>query len=148
MKKILNVKQAAKILGVSTNTMYKYLNQGTVSAARGHGQGSFHIPVRSLELFLGGPVPEEALSSLEKENTLPEPGSSIPAATVSVSQPASESVSLNVKVVRYLLLSGLVLAIADIATTRQFSFVNQLSRIAIFALLTLLAYQHGGFVKK
>ncbi|MFZ2202666.1 MAG: helix-turn-helix domain-containing protein [Microgenomates group bacterium] len=148
MKKILNVKQAAKILGVSTNTMYKYLNQGTITAARGHGQGSFHIPVRSLELFLGSAVPEETLAALEKENTLPEPGSPTPAARNNEVEIPRTPAGLTVKVVRYLLLFGLFLVIIDIATTAQFNFINQFSRIAVFALLILLAYQQGGFVKK
>lgn len=147
MKKILNVKQAAKILGVSTNTMYKYLNRGTVTAARGQGKGSFHIPVRSLELFLGGPIPEEQLAFLEKESALPEPGSAAPATRNEVEIPRTPA-GLTVKVVRAFLLFGLFLAIIDIATTRQFSFVNQLTRIALFAILTLLAYQQGGFIKK
>lgn len=153
MKKILNVKQAAKILGVSTNTMYKYLNQGTITAARGHGQGSFHIPVRSLELFLNSPINEEILSALEKEDALPEPGSAAPTARSEAEIPRisagqSEPVNLTVKVIRYLLLLGLVLVIIDIATTTQFNFINQFSRVAVFALLALLAYQQGGFIKK
>lgn len=147
MKKILTVRQAAKILGISTNTMYKYLNQGTITAARGHGQGSFHIPIRSLEAFLGSPISEENLAAL------PEPGSAAPtdrseAEIPRISAGPPESSSLAVKVIRYLLLFGLVLVIIDIATTAQFNFINQFSRIAVFALLILLAYQQGGFVKK
>ena len=150
MKKILNVKQAAKILGVSTNTMHKYLNQGTVTAARGQGQGSFHIPVRSLELFLGSALSEETLAALEKENTLPEPGSPRIEAEAPhvVVEPAETTTSLTTKVIRTLLIIGLVLVIADIATTTQFSFINQLTRIGAFAVLLLLSYQQGGFVKK
>lgn len=147
MKRILNVRQAANILGVSTNTMYKYLNKGTVRAARGQGKGSFHIPIRSLELFLGGPIPPEALANLEKENALPEPGSAVPIARSEAEIPPSPA-GLTIKVIRYLLLSGLVLVIIDVATTAQFNIINQLSRISILALLVLLTYQQGGFIKK
>lgn len=146
MKKILNVKQAAKILGVSTNTMYKYLNQGTITAARGHGQGSFRIPVHALEVFLGEKINDEALSSLEAGST----SSPVPAA------PPPETVAdwpyppttLAVKVIRCLLLFGLLLVILDLITSRQGSFLGQLARIGLLATLTLLAYQQGGFVKK
>ena len=153
MKKILNVRQAAKILGVSTNTMYKYLNQGTITAARGQGKGSFRIPIRSLELFLGSTISEEALTTIENDTTLPSPASPATntrseAETLPISAEPSESASLPIKVSRYLLLFGLLFVIVDIATTTQFSFANQLSRIAILAILTLLAYQQGGFVKK
>lgn len=156
IKKILNVKQAAKILGVSTNTMYKYLNQGTITAARGHGQASFRIPLTSLEFFLGSKIPEEALAALEntaKRNT-PEVKSSkhlggdgaVPAATPI--QTESPPKTLATKTIRVLLLVGLALTIIDTVTSKQFNFGSQLTRIAVFAILTLLAYQQGGFLKK
>jgi len=52
--KLYTVKEAAKVVGVSTNTLYKYLDDGRIHAARGTAlQGRFRIPESALEEFLG-----------------------------------------------------------------------------------------------
>lgn len=56
--KLYSVKAAAQIIGCSTNTLYKYLNEGRLKASRGTvEQGRFRIPQSSLEEFLGAPLP-------------------------------------------------------------------------------------------
>lgn len=145
MNKILTVKQAAKILGVSMNTMYKYLNEGRVLAARGHARGSFKIPAKSLEKFLGGPLPEEtpARPSDDPESLQPLRQQSDEPVIVQVPPP-----TLTVKTVRILLIAALLLIIIDILLTPRFSFANQIVRLSLIIALSLLSYQFGGFVKR
>jgi excisionase family DNA binding protein len=52
MKKLYSVKEAAGLLGVSTNTIYTYLKEGKI-AARRIGKGRFKIPYASLYPFVG-----------------------------------------------------------------------------------------------
>ena len=166
MKRILNVKQAAKILGVSTNTMYKYLNQGTVSAARGQGQGSFRIPAKSLETFLGSKLPEEELTvPASKRSADPEyfedpeysrrtrgtTNTLLPLNQKGRREPITIQVtppSLTVKVARTLLIIVLLLMLGDVFLSPNFSLNNQFVRLAMVVIFILLAYQFGGFVKK
>lgn len=147
MNKIHSVKQAAKILGVSTNTMYKYLNEGRVLAARGQARGTFKIPTKSLEKFLGGPLPEEASAQASPDNP--------PGPLRLLRRPTNEPViihvtppTLTVKTVRLLLIAALILIIFDILLTPRFSFGNQIVRLALIAVLSVLSYQFGGFVKR
>lgn len=51
-KKNYSVKEAARLLGVSTNTLYKYLDEGKIKSRR-IGQGRFKIPAKELQEFLG-----------------------------------------------------------------------------------------------
>ncbi len=147
MNKILTVKQAAKILGLSTNTMYKYLNEGKVLAARGQARGTFKIPAKSLEKFLGGPLPEETPGR--------QPPSDIPSPLRPLRRQPNEPVivhvtppTLTVKTVRLLLIVALLLIIIDILLTPSFSFGNQIVRLSLIAALSVLSYQFGGFVKR
>lgn len=56
--KLYTVKEAAQIVGVSTNTLYKYLLEGRIKSARGTArQGRFRIPHPALEAFLGTAIP-------------------------------------------------------------------------------------------
>lgn len=145
MNKILTVKQAAKVLGLSTNTMYKYLNEGKVLAARGHARGTFKIPAKSLEKFLGGPLPEETSTDLPERPESLQPLRRHPdePVIVHVTPP-----TLTVKTVRFVLIAALVLIIFDILLTPRFSFGNQIVRLSLIAALSLLSYQFGGFVKR
>ncbi len=43
-KKFYSVKEASKIIGVSTNTIYKYLDDGSLKGKRMGGRGRFKIP--------------------------------------------------------------------------------------------------------
>ena len=51
MKRFYTVKEAAEILGFSTNTIYKYLDEGKLKSKR-IGKGRFKIPHEQLEPFL------------------------------------------------------------------------------------------------
>jgi len=66
MKRFYTVKEAAKILGFSTNTVYKYLDEGKLIGKR-IGQGRFKIPYPQLEPYLG--EQEKIGSFLKKEVT-------------------------------------------------------------------------------
>lgn len=91
---LYTVKKAAAIIGCSTNTLYKYLDEGRIKASRGTAdQGRFRIPQSSLEEFLGTPLP------------------------ASVSTPALPA-GLPLKIVRALIVVGLLLIIFDNQFTR------------------------------
>jgi excisionase family DNA binding protein len=57
MKELLTVKDVAKILGLSTNTVYKYVNSGVIRSSRAQlQQGRFRVPKKAVEEFLGAPL--------------------------------------------------------------------------------------------
>ena len=139
--KIYNVKQAAKILGLSTNTTYKYLNEGRIKAARGHIRGTFIITSSALENFLGSKIPDEIIQSLDSnqnQNTFKD-GEAI----IEVPLP-----TLATKVTRLLITISLLIIIADLVFNKDFSPITQISRITLIAIILLISYQYGGFVKK
>ncbi len=131
---IYNVKQAAKILGLSTNTTYKYLNEGRIKAARGHVRGTFIITAKSLETFLGSKLPEDPDYTPEIKD-----GEAI----IEVTPP-----TLTTKVIRVIIALSLVFVIADVITNKDFSPLSQFARVTVIALIFLVSYQFGGFEKK
>lgn len=50
------VKRAAELLGVSTNTLYKYLGEGKINALRFGNRGRFRISETELTRLLGEKV--------------------------------------------------------------------------------------------
>lgn len=52
MKKFYTVKEAAEILHVSTNTIYSYLDQGSLKGKRLHTGGRFKIPYSELSPYI------------------------------------------------------------------------------------------------
>lgn len=64
MKRFYTVKEAAEILGFSTNTIYKYLDEGKLKGKR-IGKGRFKIPYEQLEPFLS--VPEKVEHVIEQK---------------------------------------------------------------------------------
>ena len=62
------VKRAAELLGVSTNTLYKYLGEGKINALRFSKRGRFRIPETELTRLLGT---EEDMQRMSKD-ILPE----------------------------------------------------------------------------
>ena len=64
MKRFYTVKEAAEILGFSTNTIYKYLDEGKLKGKR-IGRGRFKIPYEQLEPFLT--VPEKVEHVIEEK---------------------------------------------------------------------------------
>ena len=145
-KNIYNVKQAAKILGLSTNTTYKYLNEGRIKAARGHIRGTFIITTKALEAFLGTKLPENPLAN-EEESIVAKPANSTvykdAEAVIEVSPP-----TLATKVVRILITICLLVLIADIILSKEFSPVIQFGRVLLIIIVFLISYQFGGFEKK
>lgn len=145
MNRIYDVKQAAKIIGVSTNTMYKYLNEGKISGIRGHERGFFRIPHRSLEQFIGSKITTSDVTEVvESTPTLfPLRRSSDEPAIIHVTPP-----SITTKVARSLILLTLVLIIADVLVSPGFSLNSQIIRIVLVSIFILITYQFGGFAKK
>lgn len=140
---IYNVKQAARILGLSTNTTYKYLNEGRIKAARGHLRGTFIITTKALENFLGGQLPEDALREAEKLGTFSPSTIHDAEAIIEVTPP-----TLATKVTRVLITLALLLIIADLLINKDFSPLSQFGRLTLISLIFLISYQFGGFAKK
>jgi excisionase family DNA binding protein len=140
---IYSVKQAARILGLSTNTTYKYLNEGRIKAARGHIRGTFIITQKSLETFLGSKLPDNPLET-QGIGAFSAPGSFKDAEVViEVSPP-----TLAIRVTRVLISLCLLLVIADIILGKNFSPYSQFGRVALIIIVFLISYQFGGFTKK
>ncbi len=59
-KSFYTVKEAAKLLGLSTNTIYTYLNQGSLSGRRLNSRGRFKIPFEVLQPFLNAKAEPQA----------------------------------------------------------------------------------------
>ncbi len=55
MPKTFTVKEVADALGFSTNTVYKYLDEGKIKATRLGSEGRFKIPASEVERLLGKP---------------------------------------------------------------------------------------------
>jgi hypothetical protein len=145
-----SVKQAATILGFSTNSIYKFLDEGRLKGHRGNSDlGRFKIPHTSLEKFVGSEIPEEAVINalkalpdesmqIKKEFTVPDSPSVISHQSTVISQP------LPLKVTRTLIIIGLLFLLLDLDLSGDFSFTDQILRLTIMAILIVLTYQYGG----
>lgn len=78
-KNFYTVKEAAKLLGFSTNTIYTYLNNGDLTGRRLNSRGRFKIPFEQLEPFLNAkedranedqPVPQFETTTIKPANKL------------------------------------------------------------------------------
>lgn len=154
--KLYSVKEAAKLVGVSTNTLYKYLDEDRIHAARGSAiQGRFRIPESALEEFLGiklskpvelveAPVQinqdknEEsvAFDDSQQDEEIP-----ITQETVTTKTPNR----LPLKIVRLLLLLALATILVDLFIAKSVSLPAQLSRLFFILIMILLSYQEGGY---
>lgn len=142
MDRIYTVKETAKILGFSTNTVYKYLEEGSLTAARGGGeQGRFRIPHSSLEKFLKTVVTEEQVRQALTPSRL------TPLPTTSVVPAAPPSKVFPLHFARALLIISLVFMILDLLTADEFSLLNQILRMLMIAIFILLLYQAGGYYR-
>lgn len=123
---LYTVKKTAKIIGCSTNTLYKYLNEGRIKASRGTAdQGRFRIPRASIEEFLGTAITQT------------------PAAA-----PTPNQRGLPILLVRFLIFLGLGLILADSLLSPSTSIIIQISRLTFVAIAILLAYQQGGYLRR
>lgn len=59
-KRFYSVKEASKILGVSTNTIYKYLDEGSLKGKRLNSRGRFKIPFSEIAPYLATEVSGDA----------------------------------------------------------------------------------------
>ena len=139
---IYNVKQAAKILGLSTNTTYKYLNEGRIKAARGHVRGTFIITKRSLETFLGTKLPDDPLLEVDPQHIIPDLSKSEDA-YVEIAPP-----NLTVQIARVILTLCLILLIIDQIFLGKIPLIHTANNIFLYLLFFLLLYQYGGFTKQ
>jgi excisionase family DNA binding protein len=137
--KLYTVKEASKIVGVSTNTLYKYLLEGQIKAARGtHKQGRFRIPVSALEEFLGTPIPSsDTVTQLHSDTTISPTTASTSHEPLTMSNPPSN----RKKLIRFFLLLALIALIADTILSPTWSVTSGLLRLATFALLLTVIYK-------
>jgi excisionase family DNA binding protein len=140
MTKLYTVKQAAKILGFSTNTVYKYVNDGSLKASRAsQNKGRFRITKSSLEAFLGSQIPAETTNLMATaQETASDAQPNRAEAEVKTTAPGA---SLSLQTSRVLLLMGLVLIIIESWTASNFSLTAQLLRLTTIAIFFVLAYQ-------
>ena len=150
------VKQAAQILGFSTNSIYKFLDEGRLTGHRGNSDlGRFKIPHTSLEKFVGSQIPEDAviaaLRSLPDQSMQSKKDFSYiantPLSAPSLSpnpNPEAANPSLPLKVTRFLIIVSLLFLLLDLVLTSDFSFTDQILRLVIMAILIFLTYQFGG----
>jgi len=148
MEKIYTVKEAAKILGFSTNTLYKYLENGAIEAARGVGkQARFRIPHSSLESYLGTKLPEDQVLKVVNPHEFAKL-QAVKEQDIELKKtltPVPDSLPLTVT--RLLIIASLVFFIVDLLVSDTFSLTSTLLRMGLISAFILLAYQFGGFVK-
>jgi excisionase family DNA binding protein len=154
--KLYTVKEAAKIVGVSTNTLYKYLDEDRIHAARGSAiQGRFRIPESALEEFLGVKLSEPEIT--ESVGADPRVRPIVPNVSdgqtlqdIDVPNVSRVTVSptrakLPLKLARILLVFALLAVLLDLFISKSVSVVGVISRIFFLAVMLLLSYQEGGF---
>ena len=133
MAPFYTVKETAQILGFSTNTVYKYLDQGRLKGTRGSAvQGRFRISQSQLDSFLGHRLD----SSSEPINQL-------------TNQLSSGALPLlPIKIIRILLILSLIFIVVELFLNNDFSLKETLFRLVIVSIFVVLAYQFISFNKK
>lgn len=168
MARFYTVQETAAILGFSTNSIYKFLDQGRLKSTRGNSkQGRFRIPHSSIEDFLGTKLPEAAVSRalaaasqpktadmprhlINPDLTPPPPmpakkvARPLPTTTPTEALPSRTHLPLGVAITRLLILVALLLTIIEAITAPVVTLTGQFFRLAILAIAILLAYQSGG----
>ncbi len=156
--KFYTVKQAALILGFSTNSIYKFLEEGRLKGVRGNAkQGRFKIAHSHLESFLKVKLPEDALAAAvqkhakmqtKKETSYshqypppaPPPAPSTPATTSTSSSPVHSAT-----ITRVLIIIALVGLLVDLVINQNYTLIQNGLRLTLLSILILLTYQYGGF---
>jgi excisionase family DNA binding protein len=146
MSQIYTVKETAKILGFSTNTVYKYLNEGRIRAARGDvEQGRFRIPHQSIEEFLHTRLPIDVLEHIEANEPEPDQQTITNETTAeNFLSTVTSPTSLPVMVSRVIILFCLLGIITDIIMSPTISLLGQIIRIGLVGAFILLSYQNVG----
>ncbi|OGV97366.1 hypothetical protein A2W24_06575 [Microgenomates group bacterium RBG_16_45_19] len=149
MATFYTVKQTAKILGFSTNSIYKFLDQGRLRGHRGLSDlGRFKIPHTAIEKFVGTPIPEDAVKAALQ--AAPEPNMQIKKEFVAGASPAPYPpvnppvYGLPLKITRLLIIVGLICLLLDLVLSQDFSFTDQALRLVLMGILIVLTYQYGG----
>ncbi|OHB19036.1 MAG: hypothetical protein A2854_00815 [Parcubacteria group bacterium RIFCSPHIGHO2_01_FULL_56_18] len=97
MSKTYTAKQVAQALGFSTNTVYKYLDDGTIKATRLGTEGRFRIPESEVIRLLGAqgklPAPDPVSPSPTAAATSPTPVPETSAETIDAAQSILHHVS-------------------------------------------------------
>ncbi len=154
--KLYTVKEAAKIVGVSTNTLYKYLDEDRIHAARGSAiQGRFRIPESALEEFLGISLSDHGNSEpqakleqssevgqIKSTDSLADQPTPVPTATL-----GHRSTGLPLKLARFLLILALFAILIDLVLSPTLNLAGTLTRLFFVAIMILLSYQEGGYRK-
>lgn len=151
--KLYTVKEAAKIIGVSTNTLYKYLDEDRIHAARGSAQqGRFRIPQSALEDFLGiklsepAPLGSDLTGSAQPRDIPSGEGQTLQDIDQTIDhRPSTINHKLPLKIARFLLILALISILADLFISRTVSLPAQLTRLLFLGVMLLLAYQEGGY---
>ena len=158
--KLYTVKEAAKLVGVSTNTLYKYLDENKIKAARGSAiQGRFRIPESALEEFLGiklsepelvDPVPtgSDLKGSAQTRSVNGGEGQTLMDQVVEpqpTGKQENRKTGLPLSVARFLLILALLAVLVDLVISHSVSLPGQLSRLLFLFVMLLLAYQEGGY---
>ena len=142
--KLYTVKEAAKIVGVSTKTLYKYLDEGRIKAARGSSiQGRFRIPATAIEEFLGVSLTTQVVDTPPIPVSVPK--APILRETVSLS---STPPSFSLRLTRVLVILALLAMCIDLFTTPVVSVITHSSRILVGITLLLLAFSPGGYRRR
>lgn len=144
MNSAYTVKDASKILGFSTNSIYKFVNTGRLKSTRGNSrQGRFRIPKKALDDFLGHELTQEYLDSIIKP---PQPALYSHPKEVTLEPKASTPTTdlpIPINVTRGLIVVSLLFILADIFISQNFSILQQLIRLSLLTVIILITYQFG-----
>lgn len=137
MARFYTVKETAQLLGLSTNTIYKYLDTGRLKGTRGSAtQGRFRIPHSQIQPLLGDDNP------IATTDTAAAPQLQ---ATFSNSQVLP---LLPLKIIRVLLIISLVFMVSELLINNDFSLKDQIFRLVMVGIFVVLSYQFTIFGKK
>lgn len=164
MARFYTVSETAKILGFSTNSIYKFLDQNRLKSTRGNSkQGRFRIPHTAIEDFLGTKLSELAVARalaastrkqkveesitprhLIRPETAPAPPPAIQASPPPTTPRPKWRIPLGLAFTRFLILVALLLTIIETVTAPVITLAGQFFRLLILTIAILLAYQSGG----
>jgi len=131
MARFYTVKETAQTLGLSTNTIYEYLETGRLKGVRGSAkQGRFRIPQSQIDSF-----PSHRLETISEipSQAPPDNGVIMPL--------------LPIRIVRVLLIISLFFIVSEILLTRNFSPKEQAFRLVTVGIFIILSYQFISFGK-
>ena len=149
MSRFYTVKQASLILGFSTNSIYKFLDEGRLKGNRGNSrQGRYRIPHTSLERFTGTKLPPDALATALNKQQSKKAQTKKASVTPTVTPPEPVEIeshhptpNLSIKIIRVLIIVGLTIILIDLLTSDNFSILQQFLRLGLMGILIFLTYQ-------